>query len=177
MKEQNDLIPLSHIQSAIIQLRGERVMLDADLANLYGVETKVLTRAIRRNSDRFPGDFMFRLTSEEFKILRRHFGTSSQWGGRRYLPYAFTEQGVAMLSSVLRSPQAVQVNIEIMRAFVKLRALSADHKALARRLNKLEEKYDKQFAVVFDAIRAMMDSPVEKKHPIGFVHPKSKEKK
>jgi len=126
-------------------------------------------------SERFPADFMFRLSKDEFEILRRHFGTSSQWGGRRTPPYAFIEQGVAMLSSVLHSPQAVQVNIEIMRTFVKLRAMTADNKALARRLNKLEEKYDKQFAVVFDAIREMMNPPEERKQPIGFVHPKDED--
>jgi len=153
MSDDDMLIPLERIRGSIIQLRRERVMLDADIATLYGVETKALTRAVRRNIERFPADFMFRLTKEEFEILKRHFGTSSQWGGRRTLPYAFTEQGVAMLSSVLRSKQAVQVNIEIMRTFVKLRAMTTDHKALARRLGKMEQKYDKQFAVVFDAIR------------------------
>lgn len=145
-------------------------MLNPDLAMLYGVETKALTRAVRRNVERFPEDFMFILTAEKHEILKRHFGTSSQWGGRRTLPYAFTEQGVAMLSGVLKSKQAVQVNVEIMRTFVKLRAMTADHKALARRLNKLEEKYDKQFAAVFDAIREMMTPPQGKKQPIGFVH-------
>jgi len=170
MNDDNMLIPLERIQGAILQLRGERIMLDSDLARLYGVETKVLTRAVRRNIERFPADFMFRLSNDEFENLRRHFGTSSQWGGRRTPPYAFTEQGVAMLSSVLRSKQAVQVNIEIIRTFVKLRAMTADNKALARRLNKLEAKYDKQFAVVFDAIREMMNPPEGKKQPIGFVH-------
>ncbi len=165
------LIPLARIQSSIIQLRSERVMLDADLAMLYGVETGALTRAMRRNIERFPSDFMFQLTKEEFEILKCHFGISSQWGGRRTPPYAFTELGVAMLSSVLKSKQAVQVNIEIMRTFVKLRAMTADHKALARRLGKLEQKYDKQFAVVFDAIREMMNPPEGEKQPIGFVHP------
>jgi len=172
MSSDDMLIPLERIQGSIIQLRGERVMLDADLAMLYGVETKALTRAVRRNIERFPADFMFRLSKDEFEILKRHFGTSSQWGGRRTPPYAFTEQGVAMLSSVLRSKRAVQVNVEIIRTFVKLRAMTADHKALARRLNKLEEKYDKQFAVVFDAIREMMNPPQGKKQPIGFVHQK-----
>ena len=152
MSDEGSLIPLARIQGAILQLRGERVMLDADLATLYGVETKVLIQAVKRNIERFPDDFMFQLTDDEFERLRSQIVTSNRRGGRRYNPYAFTEQGVAMLSSVLRSPQAVQVNIEIMRAFVKLRALSADHKALARRLNQLEAKYDKQFAVVFDAI-------------------------
>ncbi len=173
MVSDHTVIPMARIEKAILQLRGERVMLDSDLAELYGVETKVLTRAVRRNIDRFPSDFMFQLTNQEFEHLRRHFGTSNEGrGGRRYLPMVFTEQGVAMLSSVLRSPQAVQVNIEIMRAFVSLRAMTADNKALARRLNQLEEKYDKQFAVVFDAIREMMNPPEGDKHPIGFVHRK-----
>jgi len=140
-------------------------MLDSDLAILYGVETKALTRAVRRNVDRFPSDFMFQLNKDEFHHLRRHFGTSSQWGGRRTPPYAFTEQGVAMLSSVLRSSQAVQVSIEIMRTFVQLRAMTADHKALARRLHQLEQKYDQQFAVVFDAIRGLMEPPYQRSIP------------
>jgi len=169
MNKESAIVPMARIEKAIIQLRGEKVMLDADLAELYGVETGALTRAVRRNIDRFPKDFMFQLSKEEFEILKCHFGISSGWGGRRTPPYAFTEQGVAMLSSVLRSTQAVQVNIEIMRAFVSLRAMTADHKALARRLNKLEQKYDRQFAVVFDAIREMMNPPEGKKQPIGFV--------
>jgi len=164
------LIPLERIQHSILLLRKERVMLDADLAELYGVETKALTRAVRRNIERFPEDFMFQLSQDEFDHLRRHFGTSSQWGGRRYPPYAFTEQGVAMLSSVLRSERAAQVNVEIMRAFVQLRRMTADNKALARRLQQLEQKYDKQFAVVFDAIWQMMQPTDTKKRPIGFVH-------
>ena len=115
------LVALERIERAIVVLRGHRVMLDADLAVLYQVETKALVRAVKRNIARFPTDFMFQLTDDEFEVLRRQFGTSSAWGGRRYLPYAFTEQGVAMLSSVLHSKRAVQVNIEIMRAFVRLR--------------------------------------------------------
>jgi len=166
------LIPLERIQGAIIQMRGERVMLDNDLASLYGVETRVLVQALKRNIERFPEDFMFQLTAEEYAFLRSQTVTLKGGRGRhrKYLPYAFTEQGVAMLSSVLRSKQAVQVNIEIMRTFVKLRAMTAGHKALARQLNKLEQKYDKQFAVVFDAIREMMNPPQGKKQPIGFVH-------
>jgi len=164
------LIPIERIQRSILLLRKQRVILDSDLAELYGVETKALTRAVKRNLDRFPEDFMFQLSKEEFDHLRRQSGASSQWGGRRYPPYAFTEQGVAMLSSVLKSSQAVQVNIGIMRAFVQLRAMTADHKALARRLHQLEQKYDKQFAVVFDAIRGLMEPPAPKKRPIGFVH-------
>jgi len=172
MSSDDMLIPLERIQGSIFQMHGERVMLDADLATLYGVETKVLVQAVKRNIDRFPDDFMFQLSNDEFKRLRSQIVTSNKRGGRRTPPYAFTEQGVAMLSSVLRSKQAVQVNIEIMRTFVKLRAMTADHKALARRLHKLEEKYDKQFAVVFDAIREMMNPLQGKKQPIGFVHQK-----
>jgi len=129
MSSDDMLIPLERIQGSIFQMRGERIMLDADLATLYGVETKVLVQAVKRNIDRFPDDFMFQLSNDEFKRLRSQIVTSNKRGGRRTPPYAFTEQGVAMLSSVLRSKQAVQVNIEIMRTFVKLRAMTADHKA------------------------------------------------
>lgn len=146
-------------------------MLDWDLAALYGVATKVLVQAVRRNLSRFPPDFMFQLTPQELGILRSQFVTSSlkrQWGGRRYSPYAFTEQGVAMLSSVLRSKRAIQVNVEIMRAFVRLRQVLVSHAALARKLNALERKYDAQFKVVFDAIRELMASPVRRRRRIGF---------
>ena len=143
-------------------------MLDADLAQLYGVPTKALVRAVKRNAERFPPDLMFQLDSKETLALRRQAGTSSSWGGRRYLPYAFTEQGVAMLSSVLRSAQAVSVNVEIMRAFVRLRAALADHRDLARRLDDLEAKYDHQFKAVFDAIRALMTPPEKPTRRIGF---------
>lgn len=150
-------------------MRGEKVMLDADLAKLYGVATKVLLQAVRRNIDRFPQDFMFQLSKEELEILRSQIVTSSQWGGRRYLPYAFTEQGVAMLSSVLRSRRAVLVNIEIMRAFVRLRQMLASHADLARKLAALEKKYDAQFKAVFDAIRELMKPPeLKQRRAIGF---------
>jgi len=142
-------------------------MLDKDLAELYEVETKMLNRAVKRNRDRFPGDFMFQLTAEEIDNLRYQNGTSS-WGGRRYSSYAFTEQGVAMLSSVLRSKRAVMVNIEIMRAFVRLRQILGAHADLARKLATLERKYDSQFKAVFDAIRELMTPPPAKKRPIGF---------
>ena len=162
-------ISLQNIANTILFIRGHKVILDSDLANLYEVETKILTRAVRRNIERFPEDFMFQLSSDEFENLRFHFGTSSQWGGRRYPPYAFTEQGVAMLSSVLRSQRAVQVNIEIMRTFVKLREMLTNHKDLGKKLNNLEKKYDEQFSVVFDAIRQLMDTnDNNKKRPIGF---------
>ena len=162
------LIPVEMIEKKILLIRGEKVMLDADLAELYGVETKMLVRAVKRNIDRFPSDFMIQLNKDELENLRYHFGTSNQWGGRRYLPYAFTEQGVAMLSSVLNSKRAVQVNIEIIRTFVKLREMLASNKELARKLNTLERKYDTQFKVVFDAIRQLMVPPKPKRRKIGF---------
>lgn len=163
------LIPVERIERSILLIRGHKVILDADLAALYDVETKQLIRAVKRNLPRFPDDFMFQLNEEESENLRFHFGTSSQWGGRRYAPYAFTEQGVAMLSSVLRSKRAIQVNIEIMRAFVRLRRLLASHADLARKLDTLERKYDAQFKMVFDAIRELMKPPESKKRPIGFL--------
>ena len=164
------VVPQERITKAIVLLRGQKVMLDADLAGLYGVETKVLVQAVKRNIKRFPKDFMFQLTKEEFAFLRSQAVSSKPGrGGRRTLPYAFTEQGVAMLSSVLRSDRAVQVNIEIMRAFVRLRQMLASHTALARRLSELEKKYDTQFKVVFDAIRELMTPSEPKgKRPIGF---------
>ncbi len=156
------------IESAILLLRGQRVMLSTDLAQLYGVEPRVLVQAVKRNIERFPPDFMFQLSRDEAARLKSQSVTSS-WGGiRRAMPYAFTEQGVAMLSSVLRSPRAVQVNIEIMRAFVRLRQLLATHADLAQRLDELERKYDKQFRVVFDAIRQLMTPPEPKRTRIGF---------
>jgi phage regulator Rha-like protein len=162
------LIPADRIEKAILLIRKQKVMLDADLADLYGVQTKFLVRAVKRNIDRFPADFMFQLSKEEFDDLRFHFGTSSDWGGRRYPPYAFTEQGVAMLSSVLRSQRAVQVNIEIMRAFIRLRQMLASNAELARKLDELEKKYDAQFKEVFEAIRQLMTPPEPKRRSIGF---------
>jgi hypothetical protein len=150
-------------------LRGCKVILDNDLADLYEVEVKQLKRQVRRNIDRFPADFMFELSQEEYESLRRQFGTLKRGEHSKYLPYAFTEQGVAMLSSVLRSKRAVQVNIEIMRAFVRLRQLMSTHKDLARKLEALEKRYDAQFKVVFDAIRQLMTPPEPGKRKIGFV--------
>jgi len=159
----------AHVERRILLLRGERVMLDADLAALYGVPTKALVQAVKRNHERFPADFMFALTREEDIGLRSQIVTSKPGrGGRRTLPYAFTEQGVAMLSSVLRSRRAVAVNVEIMRAFVRLRAMLAGHADLARKLDALEKKYDAQFRVVFDAIRELMTPAGKPKRPIGF---------
>ncbi len=146
-------------------------MLDADLAALYGVRTKALVQAMKRNARRFPPDFMFHLTSGEYENLRSQIVTSSLnrgWGGRRSLPYAFTEQGVAMLSSVLRSARAIQANIAIMRTFVHLREALVSYPDLERRLDALERKYDAQFKVVFDAIRALMTSEPGPPRPIGF---------
>jgi len=140
-------------------IRHQRVLLDADLAALYGVETRALVQAVKRNAGRFPPDFMFRLTVAEFGTLRSQFVTSNERGGRRHRPYAFTEHGVAMLSSVLRSRRAIQVNILIMRAFVRLREAVIHHERLAAKIDSLERKYDGQFAVVFEAIRELMKPP------------------
>ena len=162
------LVVQERIRQAIVLLRGHRVMLDADLSILYQVETKALIRAVKRNRARFPADFMFQLTDEELEILRRQFGTSSGWGGRRHLPYAFTEHGVAMLSSVLRSPRAVQVNIEIMRTFVRIRQMVKSNAVLAKRLAALEQKYDGQFRIVFEALRELVVPPGKPRKRIGF---------
>jgi hypothetical protein len=161
------VLPAKKIERAIFVLRGERVMLDEDIAALYGVETKALVRAMKRNLVRFPRDFMFQLGAEEVEILRCQIGTSS-WGGRRYRPYAFTEQGVAMLSSVLRSERAVRVNIEIMRAFVRLRHVMSTQADLLRRLDELEQRYGSQFKAVFDALRSLMAAPDAPRRRIGF---------
>ena len=145
-------------------------MLDADLAVLYGVSTKRLNEQVKRNRSRFPDDFMFQLTAEEVRSLRSQFATSKQGrGGRRYAPLVFTEQGIAMLSTVLNSERAIQVNIEIMRAFVRLREMIATHRDLARKLEVLEKRYDAQFKVVFDAIRKLMTPPGSKKRKIRFL--------
>jgi len=164
-----EIIPGERIEKAIYLIRGEKVMLDRDLASLYEVETGALNRAVKRNLQRFPQDFMFQLTTEESDSLRCQIGISKKGrGGRRFLPYVFTEQGVAMLSSVLNSERAILVNIEIMRAFVKLRQLLASNADLSRRLDELESKYDKQFRVVFDAIRQLMATPARGRKEIGF---------
>ena len=168
MASKQSLIPVERIERAILLIRRQKIILDADLAVLYGVDTKVLVQAVKRNIDRFPQDFMFQLSQEEFAYLRSQSVTSSDWGGRRYPPYAFTEQGVAMLSSVLRSQRAIRVNIEIMRAFIRLRQMLASHAELARKLDALEKKYDAQFKVVFEAIRQLMAPPEPKRRAIGF---------
>ena len=166
MTAANIAVP-EQIVERIFFVRGQKVMLDKDLAQLYGVLTKNLNKAVTRNIDRFPPDFMFQLTKHEFKNLRFQFGTSS-WGGRRYRPLVFTEQGVAMLSSVLKSKRAVHVNIEIMRAFVRLRMILSSNKQLAKRLDELEKKYDHQFRTVFEAIRRLMKEEEKPKVGIGF---------
>ncbi len=160
-------MPQERIERSILLLRGLKVMLDRDLAELYGVQTRDLNKAVRRNRDRFPSDFMFQLTSEEYKILMFQFGTS-RWGGTRKFPYVFTELGVAMLSSVLKSKRAVQVNIQIMRTFAALRELLAAHKDIARKLEEMEKKYDQQFKAVFEAIRQLLAPPEKTKRRIGF---------
>ena len=181
-----ELVPYERVESSIFVIRGHRVMLDGELAALYGVETRALIQAVKRNLGRFPEDFMFQISAEEaersrsqcvilnaqsIEIAQKMDNRKS--AGRRgsnikYLPYAFTEQGVAMLSSVLRSPRAVQVNIEIMRAFVRLREMLQANTELAKKLATLEKKYDAQFRVVFDAIRDLMQPPVKPKRRIGF---------
>ena len=160
-------------------IRERQVMIDEDLARLYGVETKALTRAVRRNAERFPADFMFQLTTEEFADLRRQFGASSQGhGGRRYQPLAFTEQGVAMLSSVLRSKHAVAVNIEIMRAFIDIRRAAVGYKELEKRIGDLEKatssklgEHERHLVALFRALKELSAPPPKPKHPIGFSPP------
>jgi hypothetical protein len=168
----SDLIPLEPIERRILTLRGHKAMLDTDLADLYEVEVRVLVQAVKRNSERFPGDFMFQLELDEWNALRSQIvilkGEEARGRHRKYRPYAFTEQGVAMLSSVLRSERAVQVNIAIMRVFVQMRQAMASHTDLARRLDELEATYDKQFEAVFDAIRMLMDEPDKGTHQMGF---------
>jgi hypothetical protein len=163
-KKSEQLLPIERIESRIVWLRQEKVLLDVDLAVMYGVTTKVFNQAVKRNLERFPEDFMFQLTPDEAENLRSQTVTSS-YGGRRYLPYAFTEQGVAMLSSVLRSERAVQVNIEIMRAFVRLRKLLSSHADLARKIKQMEGKYDAQFGQVFRAIQQLMADDADAKSP------------
>ena len=167
-----EIIPAELIERKILVIRGEKVMLDADLAGLYGVETKRLNEQVRRNIERFPDDFMFQLTDEEFNCLRSQFATSNKpagRGGRRHLPNAFTEHGTIMAASVLNTPLAVAVSVQVVRAFVKLREMISTHKDLAKKLEDLEQKYDSQFKMVFDAIRQLMTPPEPKhKRAIGF---------
>jgi ORF6N domain len=163
------LVKARRIEHAIVIVRGLRVLLDADLAALYGVSTRALVQAVKRNRERFPRDFMLELTDDDVEILRsQSVISSSDHGGRRYAPYAFTEQGVAMLSSVLRSRRAIRANIEIMRAFVRLRRLLRPTAALVRKIDAMEDKYDTQFGVVFEAIRDLMRPPSPPRRRIGF---------
>ena len=183
MGESNNLIPSESIEEKIFLLHGQKVMLSSDLAELYQVEPRALIQAVKRNIDRFPDDFMFQLTWDELSLLKSQSVISNDPRATasrsqivilkrglniKYIPYAFTEQGVAMLSSVLRSKRAIQVNIEIMRAFVRLRKILASHVELARKLEALEKKYDAQFKVVFEAIRQLMAPPAAPQKKIGF---------
>jgi hypothetical protein len=167
------IIPVEHIEHAIFLIRGERVIFDSDLAELYGVKTRRLNEQVRRNKGRFPKDFMFQLSPEEFEDLKSHFATSrSDWGGRRKLPFAFTEHGAIMAASVLNTPRAVDMSIFVVRAFVRLRSFLASHKELAIRLTELEKKlstHDEQILSIIEAIKRLMSSPPPtKKRPIGF---------
>ena len=162
-----NLILIENITSKIFMIRGLKVMIDRDLAELYGVETKQLKRAVRRNIDRFPTDFMFELINDEIENLRCQIGTSS-WGGSRYVPMAFTEQGVAMLSTVLNSKRAIQVNIQIIRTFTRLRQMMTGHEELKNKIEKMEEKYDEQFRIVFEAIKQLLKEDDQPKRKIGF---------
>jgi ORF6N domain-containing protein len=166
------LVAAPAIEKRIFVIREYQVMLDEDLADLYGVETKRLIEQVRRNADRFPGDFMFRLNKDEASALRSQIATSNAGrGGRRYAPYVFTEQGVAMLSGVLRSKRAIAVNIEIMRAFVELRRAGASYEAIEERLGQIERgmgDHDQQFRQIFEALRQLIDPPSPARHPVGF---------
>jgi ribosomal protein S17E len=170
VKTQLITIPSEQVISKIFLIRGKKVMMDKDLALLYGVETKQLKRQVRRNIERFPDDFMLQLTKKEYKdFLRCQIGTLEMGKYSKYLPYAFTEQGVAMLSSVLNSKRAIMVNIQIMRAFVNLRRISLTYSALKRKIEEMEDKYDGQFNIVFEAIKKLLTSaPVKPKPQIGF---------
>ena len=162
-------IPLERIERAILLLRGERVILDSELAKLYGVTTTRLNQQVRRNEERFPADFMFRLTTEEHDSLMLQIATSkSGRGGRRKLPLVFTEHGAIMAANVLNSQRAVRASVEVVRAFIHLRRILASNEELARKLEKLETRYDRKFRVVFDAIRQLMTPPQPKRRKIGF---------
>jgi len=171
MDGQTSLIPVERIERAILSIRGEKVMLDSDLAELYGVETKALNQAVKRNATRFPADFMFQLTQEEHDDLvrlRSQIVTLKRGEHRKYLPYAFTEHGALMLANVLNSERAAQTSVMVVRAFVRLRQMLASNAELARKLAALENKYDAQFKIVFDAIRQLMSPPEPKRREIGF---------
>lgn len=176
MEEDLAIAPVEAATLRIRVVRGSRIMLDEDLAALYGVETRVLTQSVRRNSERFPRDFMFELTREEWAELRRLLGSEDAHGGRRRPPLAFTEQGVAMLSSVLRGPRAIAVNVQIMRAFVRIREIMAESADLSHRLDEVEQRYDEQFKVIVQAIQQLAAPvPANNRKPIGFRVPESPE--
>ena len=182
MKKQKDigasLVPHDIIEGKILLVRGKKIMLDSDLAALYGVETKQLTRQVRRNIDRFPDDFMFQLTREEYnELLRCQIGTLKRGQHSKYLPYAFTEHGILMLSSVLNSKKSIQVNIQIMRTFTKLREMLFSYKELQKKIEAMERrhaKHDEHFQIIFKTIKQMLNPPVEKKGKIGFKQNKAK---
>jgi len=155
-------------QDVITRVRGHAVILDTDLAALYGVPVKRLNEQVRRNADRFPEDFVFQLSEQEWKALRSRFATSKGRGGRRYLPYAFTEHGAIMAANVLNSTQAIQMSVAVVRAFVRLRRMALSVEGLARKVAELEKKYDASFRVVFDAVRQLMNPPQPPRKPIGF---------
>jgi len=170
--EEKGIVPAEYIEHSILIIRGEKVMLDSVLAEMYGVEAKRLNEAVKRNRTRFPSDFMFQLTREEYQVLKSQFATSKQRdprGGKQKSPYVFTEYGVAMLSSVLKSERAIAVNIEIMRTFGKYRRLLVSNEDLMRKITKLEKEYDENFQVVFRVLKKLMQEPEKpKKQPIGF---------
>ena len=161
-------VPVERITSKIYLIRGMKVMLDRDLAELYGVETRTLVQSVKRNIERFPSDFMFQLSKDEFDSLRSQIVISKGKGGRRYPPYAFTEQGVAMLSSVLNSKRAIQVNVQIMRAFSKLREMLSTHEDLKKKIEAMEKRYDQQFQIVFEAIKQLLETEAKPRKKIGF---------
>lgn len=168
MSKTNPALPEEVVQNKIFIIRNKKVMLDRDLAALYGVETRTLNQAVKRHLERFPEDFMFQLTLEETNFSRSHFVTLKRGQNIKYLPYAFTEHGILMLSSVLNSRRAIQVNIQIMRTFAKLRELMASHTELRNKIEEMEKKYDYQFRAVFDAIKHLLEPPEKQKKPIGF---------
>ena len=167
----NEIIPVERVAQSIRWIRNQKVLLDSDLAALYGVQTKNLNKAVKRNAERFPADFMFQLTTEALRSLRFQFGTSKARGGPRYCPYAFTEQGVAMLSSVLKSDRAIRVNVAIMRTFVRLRRTLESNRELAQKFSEFERrvgKHDDDIAAILEAIRQLMALPKQPRREIGF---------
>ncbi len=171
MKKSKAVIPVSSIESKIYTIRGQRVMLDSDLAQLYGVETKMLVRAMKRNLKRFPVDFMFQLTRDEFDNLRCQIGTSKNWGGRRYPPYAYTEHGAIMLASVLNSKRAIDASIFVVRAFIRMRGILSVHKEFARKLSEIDRRVtgqDQDIKALITAIKKLIQPPVPPKKQIGF---------